>query len=408
MQIFNTLSFRLVVVFGIGLSLLACSSNSDDVEETTVVPPAESSVPKAAITAPSVNSAPSTTPVPNSAQKQPEQQASKPFHVAEAFAVGRDVYVRSLEVSDVSKTVWVGTSVGALEVDLATQEVKGTYTRREGLANEYVFAMLHDSSGSTWFGTNGGGVSRKQDGQWKTYFPMHGLADYWVYSFAEQPDQTLWIGTWAGVNHFNPKTEEFKTYVKELVNEWVYGIAVDKQNRAWFGTEGGVSMFDGSTWQSWNHDNGLGAPNSKNLPISTNTGLGTRSRHDLNILSEGDETYNPNYVFCIMVDQKGVIWAGTWGGGVSRFDGKEWKNLTTADGLAGNVVFSVTQDDKGVYWFGTDKGLSSYDGSQWHTYTNKDGLLANSVYAVHPIANGDLWVGTKSGVARLTPGSKSK
>ena len=202
-------------------------------------------------------------------------------------------------------------------------------------------------------------------------------------------------------NTLNPETEEFKTYIEELVNEWVYGIAVDKQDRVWFATEGGISMFDGNSWQSWNHDDGLGAPNANNLPISTNTGLGTRSRHDLGILTDGQETYNPNYVFCIMVDQQGDIWAGTWGGGVSRFDGKTWTSFNTEDGLAGNVVFSLTQDKDGVYWFGTNKGLSSYDGKQWHTYSHRDGLLSDSVYAVHPVANGEMWVGSKSGVARM-------
>ena len=79
-------------------------------------------------------------------------------------------------------------------------------------------------------------------------------------------------------NKVDGRTGKFSTYVKELVNEWVYGIAVDAQDRVWFGTEGGVSMYDGRRWVSWTHKDGLGAPNSDNLPFSTNTGLGTRSR----------------------------------------------------------------------------------------------------------------------------------
>ena len=318
------------------------------------------------------------------------------------------MFVRSLEINDVRQTAWVGTSVGALEVDLSTKDVKGIYTRREGLANEYVFAILNDSQGRTWYGTNGGGVSRHSEDGWKTYFPMHGLADYWVYSFAEQAKGSIWIGTWDGVNHLNPETGEFTTYVKELINEWVYGIAVDPQKRVWFGTEGGVSMFDGSTWTSWDHKDGLGAPNTQNLPISTNTGLGTRARHDLSVLTEGEETYNPSYIFCIMVDQKGDVWVGTWGGGVSRFDGKSWHNLNSEGGLAGNVVFSMTQDVHGVYWFGTDKGLSSFDGENWFSYTHQDGLLSNNVYALHAVANGEIWVGTKAGVARMAPKEKQE
>ena len=131
------------------------------------------------------------------------------------------------------------------EVDLASGKLRNTFTRKEGLANEYVFAVGLDRDGYKWFGTNAGGVSRYKDGKWKTFFPMHGLADYWIYSFAQQKNGDFWIGTWAGVNKVDGKTGKFSTYVKELVNEWVYGISVDAQDRVWFGTEGGVSMFDG-------------------------------------------------------------------------------------------------------------------------------------------------------------------
>ena len=29
---------------------------------------------------------------------------------------------------------------------------------------------------------------------------MHGLADYWIYSFANDKKGDLWIGTWAGLS----------------------------------------------------------------------------------------------------------------------------------------------------------------------------------------------------------------
>lgn len=321
--------------------------------------------------------------------------------VAESFHVGDSVYVRSLVVDAERETLWVGTSVGVNAVDLGTREVRSVFTRAEGLANEYVFAMLVDARGYTWFGTNGGGASRYRDGEWQTYFPMHGLADYWVYSFGEQSDGTIWIGTWAGANRLDPKTGKLSTFVDELVNEWVYGIGVDSSGRVWFGTEGGVSMFDGGEWRSWTHKDGLGAPNVAGLPISINTGLGTRSRHDLSVSVDGRPTYNPNYVFCVHVRDDNTVWFGTWGGGVSRFDGEHWSNLTVEDGLIDNIVFSIAEDDEGVLWFGTSRGLSRYDGRSWHSYTRAEGLPGDSVYAVATAPGGDVWAGTKGGVARL-------
>ena len=321
--------------------------------------------------------------------------------IIEKFNVGPSVYVRSLAVDSATNSLWVGTSLGVIEINLDNNNLVNTFTRDHGLANEYVFGIGIDRDGYKWFGTNAGGMSRYKDGDWKVYFPMHGLADYWIYSFANDHDGGLWIGTWAGANYLNRYTNEFKTYVKELINEWVYGISVDSKGTVWFGTEGGVSRFDGESWTSWSHKDGLGGENSDALPFSRNTGLGTRSRHDLGILASGKPTYNPNYVFSIFADRDDSIWAGTWGGGVTRYKNGEWTNLMEKDGLAGNIVYSITQDPDGSYWFGTNKGLSRYDGHSWNNWNIHNGLPGNDVYAIAIAPGGDIWVGTRGGVTRM-------
>jgi len=325
-----------------------------------------------------------------------------PWQVVEAFEVGRDVYVRSLALEEKTNSLWVGTSVGVHEVDLNSQSLRNTFTRADGLANEYVFALFVDSQDYKWMGTNGGGTSRYKDGEWAVYFPLHGIADYWVYSFAEQANGDVWIGTWDGVTRWQPKGGVFTTYVRELVNEWVYGIGVDSKDQIWFGTEGGISMFDGKQWTSWTHADGLGAPNEEKLPISFNTGLGTRSRHDLTVNTDGQRSYNPNYIFSVLVDSQDHVWAGTWGAGVARFDGKKWINYSAQkDGIAGNVVYSMDQSADGTMWFGTDQGLSRFDGENWFNYGRQQGLLSEHVYAVSVVSGDEVWVGTRGGVTRL-------
>ncbi len=322
--------------------------------------------------------------------------------IIDKFDVGDNVYVRSLAVEEKTNSLWVGTSLGVHEIDLSSQQIINTFTRDHGLANEYVFGIGIDDDGYKWFGTNAGGISRYKDGEWKTFFPMHGLADYWVYVFANAGDGGLWIGTWAGANYLNRETEEFKTYVKELINEWVYGLAVDSKDRAWFGTEGGVTRFDGKEWVSWSHKDGLGAVNEDALPFSKNTGLGTRSRHDLGVFAGGKPTYNPNYVFSVIVDNKDEsVWAGTWGGGVSHYINGKWHNFTSKDGLAGDIVYSIAQGKDGVYWFGTNRGLSRYDGEKWNNWSVHQGLSGADVYAIAIAPNGDIWAGTRGGVTHL-------
>jgi ligand-binding sensor domain-containing protein len=332
--------------------------------------------------------------------KSPQPSTFLPV-VDASFNVGENTYVRSLAIEPASNSLWVGTSVGVLEIDLETELMLNTFTREHGLANEYVFGIGVDSDGYKWFGTNAGGASRYKDGDWQVFFPMHGLADYWIYTFAEQREKIFWIGTWAGANRVDLGTMEITTYVDELINEWVYGLAVDSKNRVWFGTEGGVSMLDGETWSHWTHEDGLGGENTQGLPASANTGLGTRNRHDLTISVGGSESYNPNYVFSTIADRDDAIWAGTWGAGVSRFRDGEWTSFTTADGLAGNVVYSIAQGPDGVYWFGTNNGLSRYDSETWTNYGVHEGLLGTDVYAIVVTQDNQVWVGTKRGVTRL-------
>ena len=170
----------------------------------------------------------------------------------------------------------------------------------------------------------------------------------------------------------------------------------------WFGTEGGITRYDGREWVSWTHADGLGAPNTDGRPSSRNTGLGTRERHDLGVLSGGVATYNPSYVFSVLVDDQDALWAGTWGGGLARFDGEHWQNYTEADGLAGNIVYALARDPRsGVLWIGTNKGLSRFDGSHWQNYGHHEGLNNLDVYSIAVADDGDVWVGTREAVLRV-------
>lgn len=340
------------------------------------------------------------------AGEQVSKQATLPkanHTVLDSFDVGSNVYVRSMLADANQKSLWVGTSAGVHEINLGDLTPQKTFTRKEGLANEYVFAIGQDTDGAMWFGTNAGGISRYQADQWKTFFPMHGLADYWVYSFANHPDGSLWIGTWAGANRLDRKTEIFTTYVKELVNEWVYAMKVDAKGQIWFGTEGGVSLYDGKTWKEWTHVDGLGSSNTSALPASPNTGLGTRNRHDLGILAAGSPSYNPNYVFSIEIMPNGEIWAGTWGGGVSRFDGNRWTSFNTKDGLPGNIVYSLVVDSKGVLWAGTENGLGLLVNGKWQTFAENGRLQGENIYALTATSNGEVWAGARGKVFRIGP-----
>ena len=60
----------------------------------------------------------------------------------------------------------------------------------------------------------------------------------------------------------------------------------------------------------------------------------------------------------MLQDSHGIIWVGTLGGGLARFDGHRFAALTTRDGLASNSIAALAEDKAGDLWVGTDAGLN--------------------------------------------------
>ena len=84
-------------------------------------------------------------------------------------------------------------------------------------------------------------------------------------------------------------------------------------------------------------------------------------------------------------DSKGYLWCGSYSGGVNRFDGRKWINISaTTDGLFKNIVDRIFEDREGGMWFGhSDHGISRlYKGHWQHFDYSKDFLSAivSSVY----------------------------
>ena len=74
-----------------------------------------------------------------------------------------------------------------------------------------------------------------------------------------------------------------------------------------------------------------------------------------------------------------------------------------ADGLARDRVMRVVRDSRGFLWFCTDEGLSRFDGYNFTNYTTADGLPHPIVWDFLETRGGDYWVATWGGLARFDP-----
>src|SRR3989344_441083 len=69
---------------------------------------------------------------------------------------------------------------------------------------------------------------------------------------------------------------------------------------------------------------------------------------------------------CIYEDSRGYLWIGTAGGGLCRFDGKEFKTYEEKDGLCGQIITSVSEDLSHGLIIGNQSGeLCQFDGQKF-------------------------------------------
>lgn len=320
------------------------------------------------------------------------------------------------------KIIWIGTSGGVVRYDTAADDYKLYDNKTAGLLSNGIFhvSKLGDK---IVVGSYGGGLSvyTPQTDKWQNYNIPQGLADQFVYDVVKAKNGDIWVATWSGANRIKEgKWDDpaaWETFTVEntksgLPNPWVYGIEEGKNGDIWFATEAGLARYQDGKWQNWQHKDGLGAPlEVVKDDIQFTNDPGKSSKHHAQQkaeqgLQDVNVAYNPNYIISLKVDDEGVVWCGTWGGGLARFDGKTWQNITTKNGLPGNHIFMLYLDPKNQLWAGTSKGLVNINRQSLAVTTEltiKDGLYADNVFSMTNADDGSIWVGSFGGVARLQP-----
>lgn len=315
--------------------------------------------------------------------------------------------------------VWIGTSGGVIRYDVRHDHYDLFDNKVKGILSNGVFHVGR-AAGRLIVGTYGGGMSMydPEAHSWKNYNIPDGLADQFVYDVVEAGNGDVWIATWSGINRVrggkfdDPSSWDLFTMENTnggIPNPWVYGIAEGVDGVMWFGTEEGLARYKDGQWTHWKHDDGLGAPyDDVKESIRLNSDPARLSRHHARQkvdqgLTRVKGAYNPNYIISLAVDKKGTVWCGTWGAGLARFDGKKWKNFTTADGLPANHIFMLHFDDRGRLWIGTNQGLArlNEDGHSFTVLTMKDGLYADNVFSMAEAGDGSVWIGSFGGVAHI-------
>ncbi|HXI88210.1 MAG TPA: two-component regulator propeller domain-containing protein [Parvularculaceae bacterium] len=316
------------------------------------------------------------------------------------------------------RTVWLGTSSGLVKYDTLSGAIK-TYDNRTGLLSNGVF-YLSRVGDEIWIGTYGGGLSilNPATEKFRDYNIQNGLGDAFIYDALRLANGDVWIATWSGANLVkggdldNVKSWNLftvKNTAGGLPNDWVYGLAAGKNGEVWFATEGGLARYKNGAWKNWTHAAGLGADyESVKDAIDFDSDPGKVSSHHAR--QKADEgiadipvAYNPNYIVALTVDGAGAVWAGTWGAGLSKFDGGKFTTYTVADGLPGNHIFALEALPDGRLLIGGDRGAAVFDGKTFTHIGVHEGLNITTIFSL--AASGKtIWMGGYGGATWLPNG----
>lgn len=103
-------------------------------------------------------------------------------------------------------------------------------------------------------------------------------------------------------------------------------------------------------------------------------------------------------VYSLVQDKRGLIWFGTRGGGLTRFDGLNFQSYTEKDGLGNNYIYDILEDRKNNLWIATNNGISYFNGISFVNYSPTGYTSSVQVYKIALDHQQQIWMATSKGL----------
>jgi signal transduction histidine kinase/ligand-binding sensor domain-containing protein/CheY-like chemotaxis protein/AraC-like DNA-binding protein len=302
--------------------------------------------------------------------------------------------------------LWIGTDGNGV-YNLKLTEFPNKQIPSSELSYPIVRSILKTSSGNTLIGTKGGGIDVfDRDGKHLREITVkNGLSNNSVLSFLERSDGSVWIGTdGRGVDILSPDLRSVRNFprdfkgFREMNFASVYRIIEDSDNRIYLGTSGyGVMMLEFDRTGSAN-------------PISCEQLI-----LDKSITEPGQQK---QIVYSLTEEKPGIIWIGTRGIGVFRFNTitkrviKQYSSTSNPGIIRNDDILSLFTDTGGKIWVGSSNGIFIF------IPVSSDSVVAAglkvqtdfsdiSIHGIQLDNLGNLWVTTNVGLSLIDPSGKS-
>ncbi|NOX90111.1 MAG: hypothetical protein GXO77_13915, partial [Calditrichaeota bacterium] len=155
---------------------------------------------------------------------------------------------------DTADYLWLATwEKGLIRFNKRTEKIKSFISRHEsGLNSDYILTLHYSASfnkPTLWLGTYGGGLTKLDltDYTFSSFTEKDGLCNNMVYAILEDNNHNLWVSTNKGISMFNPRTEQFINYTeKDGLQSAEFNLNAAYKNRAgelFFGGINGLNYF---------------------------------------------------------------------------------------------------------------------------------------------------------------------
>ena len=280
-----------------------------------------------------------------------------------------------------------------------------TFGSDDGLKIDMLSDIYIDSRGYLWVATMGMGLSRFDGKAFINYSAADGLCDHDIVRITEDLEGNMWFGTYNGLSKFDGQTYLTFNTKNGLIHNTTANLLRDKKGDIWMSSPSGISQLKGTEIRNYTQADGL-TSNEVRLMFQDYTGkywfaLGTYPGMGMDIMVDSQFTHLTEedglpsaFIQGIDEDRQGNVWLSSWGGGVSKFNGKTFTNYSKQDGLPHTDVLSAYHSSDGNMWFGTWGGLSRFDGSQFVNFTTKHGLGDNMIFKLTSDRLGNLFIAT--------------
>ena len=274
------------------------------------------------------------------------------------------------------------------------------YSIENGLAQTQVETLFQDHNGFIWIGTLGG-LSRFDGINFTNFSIENGLLSNEIESITEDQNGHIWVGTLGGICHFDGRRFTSFQLADSLIEKYIKTMAFDRDGNLWCGTDGkGVVRFKDGKFSYFNKENGLPHNTVREIICDANGKVWAATRGGLSYWeNEGFQQIGPEEETSISIsglfeDNEKNLWFTTFGKGIYRYDGNEFTNFRSDQGLISDWIRSGAEDMNGNFWFSSKFGICKYDGQGFTSFDSRNGLLYPNIGTTLVDKEGNLWLGT--------------